>query len=218
MRALVVSSVGFYRDGIAAALRADGIDTSVLDHGDRNLGPSAVAADVVLVDLVDDDLAPSLEAVVGKAPVVGLAVTRDPPLAAAAALGVRAFVGCDQSVADLVLTTRRAARGEAVCPPSIACVLFNALGSINASHPPTPLGILTKREREIGRLVMRGLTNREIAKELVIEPATVKNHVHQILRKLNVGRRGQAADLLHTIWTERSTSNPQTAQTAVANL
>jgi DNA-binding NarL/FixJ family response regulator len=217
MRALVVSRVCFYREGIARALRQDGIETAARDHGASDLARSAAASDVVLVDLVDDNLSLTLDAIGIAAPVVGLALTRDPPVAAAAALGVRAFVGCDQTLSALVLTVRRAARGEAVCPESIASVLFNALGASQAGPAVLPTERLTKREREIGRLVMRGLTNREIARELVIEPATVKNHVHQILRKLDVQRRGQAADLLRTIWTERSMPSVQTDRTYSAS-
>ena len=218
MRALVVSSVCFYRDGIARALREDGVETTASSHGDPGLAVAAAASDVVLVDLVDTDFAATLECVVGAAPVVGLALTSNPPVAAAAALGVRAFVGCDQTLATLVATTRRAARGEAVCPESIAAVVFAALGSPASRPAATVTEVLTRREREIGRLMMRGLSNREIAAELVIEPATVKNHVHQILRKLDVRRRGQAADLFRTAWTERSTpSAPPVRATAGAH-
>ena len=52
---------------------------------------------------------------------------------------------------------------------------------------------LTAREREIAALIERGLSNKEIAQRLNIEVATVKNHVHSILGKLNVGSRGAVA-------------------------
>src|SRR5256886_10308318 len=52
---------------------------------------------------------------------------------------------------------------------------------------------LTSREREIMGLIDEGLSNKEIAKRLRIEVATVKNHVHNILEKLQVHRRGEAA-------------------------
>jgi DNA-binding NarL/FixJ family response regulator len=53
--------------------------------------------------------------------------------------------------------------------------------------------ILTRREHEIVTLVEKGLSNKEIARLLRIENATVKNHVHSILTKLQVRRRGEAA-------------------------
>lgn len=206
MRALVISDVRFYREGIARALVEDGFEAFVLDQGSVSLGNRGRDADVALIDLVDCSLARSLEAIAGQVPVVGLALTPTPSVAVAAALGVRAFVGCDQTLAELVQTTRRAARGEAVCPPSVAAILFASLGRPEPSTPRGHVEALTAREREIARLVMRGLSNKEIAAALVIEAATVKNHVHQILRKLGVHRRGQAAVLLQGIWTERSGS------------
>ena len=54
------------------------------------------------------------------------------------------------------------------------------------------LGELTVRERQIARLLDEGLSNKEIAIQLCIEVATVKNHVHNILEKLNVQRRAEA--------------------------
>lgn len=203
MRALVISDVRFYREGIARALREEGLEAIVSDQASGGLGARAAEADVALVDLVDGALADSLAALGGRIPVVGLALSSNPSVAAAAALGVRAFVGCDQTLADLVQTTRQAARGEAVCPPSVAAALFAGMGRPEPPSPSGPIGALTAREREIARLVTRGLSNKEIATALVIEPATVKNHVHQILRKLAVQRRGQAAALLGAAWTER---------------
>jgi len=55
---------------------------------------------------------------------------------------------------------------------------------------------LTPRERQVARLVGEGLSNKEIARQLCIEVTTVKNHVHNMLRKLDVSRRGQAAAYL----------------------
>ncbi len=56
---------------------------------------------------------------------------------------------------------------------------------------------LTDREREIVELLDQGLSNKEIAQRLAIRLPTVKNHVHSILEKLNVHRRGEAAALMH---------------------
>jgi DNA-binding NarL/FixJ family response regulator len=55
---------------------------------------------------------------------------------------------------------------------------------------------LTSRELEVLDLIGNGLTNQDIAEKLVIEIGTVKNHVHSILKKLNVGSRGEAAAYL----------------------
>jgi DNA-binding NarL/FixJ family response regulator len=58
--------------------------------------------------------------------------------------------------------------------------------------PTPPVTALTVREREIARLVEDGLSNKQIAGRLGIEVATVKNHVHNLLEKLQVHRRGEA--------------------------
>ena len=61
---------------------------------------------------------------------------------------------------------------------------------------PPSLASLTAREREIVALIDEGLSNKEIAHDLSIEVTTVKNHVHNILEKLNVRRRADAAALM----------------------
>ena len=58
------------------------------------------------------------------------------------------------------------------------------------------MGGLTSRELEVAELIERGLSNKEIAAQLSIAVTTVKNHVHSILEKLNVHRRGEAASLV----------------------
>ena len=72
--------------------------------------------------------------------------------------------------------------------------------SMNASRTPEqtsttapPPSALTRREREVAKLVTRGLTNRRIAKELVLSERTVENHVHNILKKLNLSSRSEVA-------------------------
>jgi DNA-binding NarL/FixJ family response regulator len=211
MRALVISSVCFYSEGISRALREDGFDVATATSTSDGTGPDARDYDVALVDLVSDTLEETLSSLVDRVPVVGLALTADPPVASAAALGVRVFVGSDQSLATLVQATRSAIAGDAVCPPSVAAALFGSLGREQEPRTAVPVEALTTREREIARLLVRGLSNKEIARELTIEATTVKNHVHQVLRKLDVRRRGQAADMLRDMWTERSSRSIPTA-------
>ncbi|BDV31558.1 helix-turn-helix transcriptional regulator [Microbacterium terricola] len=195
MRALVVSDVRFYRESVARALADDGIAAAAVESTAASLPAAAAQASVALVDIDAGGLARTMAGIGGACPVVGLAMTPRPPIAAAAALGIRAFVGCDESLAVLVRTVRLAVEGEAVCPSSIAALLFASLGRETTPAPP-PVTALTRRELEIGRLITRGLSNSEIASELFIQTTTVKNHVHQILRKLDLQRRGQLASSL----------------------
>lgn len=69
----------------------------------------------------------------------------------------------------------------------------NARRSLDGGHGEAPLGDLSQREEEVLRLLADGLTDREVADRLVISPRTVETHVSNILHKLNVKNRAQAA-------------------------
>ena len=80
------------------------------------------------------------------------------------------------------------------CAPHIAAAMFARLvGLLQQPCFHGPLPALSSRESEILALVEQGRSNKEIARQLAISVATVKNHMHNILQKLQVGRRGQAA-------------------------
>ena len=85
------------------------------------------------------------------------------------------------------------------CSPRIAASLFRRIASL-AERAVTPADALTLREQQVLALIREGLGNKEIADQLRISLATVKNHVHNVLEKLHVTRRAQAAriDALHT--------------------
>jgi two-component system nitrate/nitrite response regulator NarL len=128
---------------------------------------------------------------------VAVAVTElaDDVIACAEA-GVSAYVPRDGSVDLLVSTLDHVRRGELLCSPLVAASLFRRLAAMAAVQPRNDLpsgGGLTQREVEIVGLLARGLSNKEIAGALNIEVATVKNHVHNILEKLHVKRRSEAA-------------------------
>ena len=112
--------------------------------------------------------------------------------------GICGYVAQEGSVEDVVAAVVRAVTGETACSPRIAAALFSRLASLStgpgAGCWDAPL---TRREREITALVARGLSNKEIARMLRLEPATIKNHVHNILQKLNLHRRGEIARLRH---------------------
>ena len=114
--------------------------------------------------------------------------------------GVAGYVLPDGSLNDLIVAVESAVRGELYCPPRVAFTLLRRVSAIaaelrdvgqEATH--SPLATLTDREREILDLVDGGMTNKEIAARLVIELATVKNHVHNLLKKLHVHRRIDAS-------------------------
>ena len=98
-------------------------------------------------------------------------------------------------------------RGELLCPPRTAALLLGRLASLAKGETNNLDGVtLTRREREIVTLIDGGRSNKEIALRLNIEVATVKNHVHRILDKLQVTTRAEAAARLRETGGPRSRS------------
>jgi DNA-binding NarL/FixJ family response regulator len=112
--------------------------------------------------------------------------------------GIAGYVPQESSLSELLHILRAAYKNEALVSPPIAAVLMSYIAeraeSAHVAAPQPELGLLTRREREVLTLIQQGLTNQEIAQSLVIELGTVKNHVHNILRKLNINSR---RDTLH---------------------
>jgi two-component system, NarL family, nitrate/nitrite response regulator NarL len=194
---LATGNVRFLRDGIAAAVSAAYPGVHVRAAAPEEAALGAPTADLLIVELDEGSatvLGP-LRAVAPRTPILGLVLRAGPEVVAAAAVsGIRAFVSPSQPLSDIVAAVPRAARGEAICPPAVAALLLDHLSD---RRGPSLAVELTAREREVAALVVKGMSNKEIAVTLVVEPATVKNHVHNILRKLHVRRRGEAAALLH---------------------
>lgn len=86
---------------------------------------------------------------------------------------------------------RLVAAGQSLISPSMATKLLEEF--VQMSREPAPAASLTRRELEVLRLVARGMSNRHIAKELFISENTVKNHIRNILEKLQMKSRVEAA-------------------------
>ena len=109
--------------------------------------------------------------------------------------GVAGYVLGEASASDLVKAVRCAAIGEAVCPPRLCLALFKYV-SRQASIPNPTLRArhgLTRREQQLLPLISQGMTNKEIAAQLVVSEQTIKNHVSRILRKMGTHNRLSAA-------------------------
>ena len=115
--------------------------------------------------------------------------------------GADGYVLQDDSVEVMVTKLQAAEADKAIISPSVAAAMMDRLNELTTVDRPfalreardSHLNELTLREREVIALLEEGCTNKEIARELVIECGTVKNHVHSILKKLNVGNRHEAA-------------------------
>jgi len=106
--------------------------------------------------------------------------------------GVIGVVARSASLREVLGTIADAARGALRGSDRLAAALAVRIGEL-AAGDGVPASNLSMREQEVLGFLALGLTNKEIAMRLNIQAATVKNHVHSILEKLNVHRRGQAA-------------------------
>ncbi len=107
--------------------------------------------------------------------------------------GARAYVLKGVSAHDLARVVRSVAQGEVYVTPSLAAGILVTLSRGQA--PQDPLEELTERESEILNLVVRGLTNREIGDHLHLSEKTIKHYITNILEKLHVRSRVEAAML-----------------------
>ena len=196
----IVAESRLYRDGLARCLAEDerivvvGTAASASETAavTGELGP-----DLVLLDVGARERVGELRALHAGAPAVPVVVLGlreiEHELLACAEAGVAGYVALDASVDELVTTIESASRGEMVCSPQLAATLLRHIGTLASELDRRASAALTSREVEIVALIDQGLSNREIASKLCIELPTVKNHVHNILAKLQVSRRGAAA-------------------------
>ncbi|NDU71537.1 response regulator [Actinomadura sp. DSM 109109] len=105
--------------------------------------------------------------------------------------GACGFMVKDTEPEDLVHGVRVAARGDALLSPAITRRLIGEYVARRPDPAPEGLDVLTRREREVTALVARGMSNDEIAAQMVISPATAKTHVSRVLAKLHARDRAQ---------------------------
>jgi DNA-binding NarL/FixJ family response regulator len=111
--------------------------------------------------------------------------------------GASGFVLKDDSPEQLIAAIRTVADGEALLSPTITRRVIEKFARIAPPTPPKEFGELSERERDVFRLMARGLSNAEIGSELYISETTVKTHVTHILQKLNLRDRVQAVVLAY---------------------
>jgi DNA-binding NarL/FixJ family response regulator len=211
----VVDDVRLLRDGLVSLL-AEQEDLTVI--GTAANGSKALAKikelrpEVALIDIgmpgkdgltVTQALRQELPEV--KVIILGMPDLTDEIMACIEA-GAAGYVLKEASFDYLVETIRAVHRGESFCSPRMAASLFSRIAELAAKRlPRIPHSSikLTARELEIINEIADGLSNKEIAQRLSIEPQTVKNHIHNILDKLQLHNRletvqyAQERDLLN---------------------
>jgi two-component system, NarL family, nitrate/nitrite response regulator NarL len=200
IRLVIASSVRLVREGLIASLRdRDGIAVIEAVNLDREgiARIAAVTPDVVLVDVAPADamaMTRLLKVACSEAKLVAFALAEiDDDVFACAAAGFSGYVPRESGADELYCALMDAAGGRMSCAPHITAAMFSRLYDLLRQRPALmPLPSLTARESEILTLAEEGRSNKEIARHLRISSATVKNHIHNILQKLNVARRGEA--------------------------
>jgi DNA-binding NarL/FixJ family response regulator len=166
----------------------------------RDAQPDVVLMDIRMPDLDGIEATRRIVAAAGPAPCRVLILTTfdlDEYVFAALRAGASGFVLKDAPADQLVAGVRMVAAGDALLAPSITRRLIEEFARAAPKALPPGLDDLTGRELDVLRLMAKGLSNAEIATELIIGEATVRTHVTRVLRKLDLRDRVQAVVLAY---------------------
>ena len=204
IRVFIVSNVRLHREGLAALLREcpsiEVLGADSVQEAQNTL--NTTATDVALIDAQSasaSEMVGPLRKICARVRIlaVGIHETASEVLACAAA-GIDGYVPMDAALGDMVAAIENVVRGELVCSPKVAASLYQSIGLSRSTDTS-----LTTRELQVAELMNRGLPTKEIACRLGVQPCTAKNHVRNILHKLQVHGRGQAVAKLRNLIGER---------------
>ncbi|MDB6014444.1 MAG: regulatory protein LuxR [Gammaproteobacteria bacterium] len=207
LRVLIVSDVRVVQEGLNSLLaQRTGIDVvSAVDMLHASDEIARLLPDVVLFDAARQDSVEFVKTLVASAPqsrivAFGVKETAEEFLALAAA-GTAGYIRDSAESNDVVNVLGQVMCDELPCSPRAAASLYRRVATLSqGSDAPNGVAVpLSRRELQIAHLIDCGLTNKEIGRQLGIEAATVKNHVHNICEKLEVHRRGEVAGRIRTI-------------------
>jgi DNA-binding NarL/FixJ family response regulator len=201
IRVLLVDDHAVVREGLRNFLALqDGLEIvgEACDGAQAIEQAQRLAPDVILMDLVMPGLdgIGAMRELRGRAPssrvIVLTSFLEDERLLSAIHAGAAGYLLKNVEPSELARAIRAAHAGEAVIDPSAAARLMQAIADDSRARIEEPER-LTRRERDVLKLIARGRSNKRIALELGISEKTVKTHVGHLLAKLGVSDRTQAA-------------------------
>lgn len=201
-RVLVADDHPLFRQGVVGTLRSAG-DMEIVAEASDAAGAVRLAReqlpDLALLDVTMPggglQAARDIKAACPATKVVMLTVSEDEDdLLAAMKAGASGYVLKGVSAVELASVLRAVCAGEVYVSPALA---WRLLGELSRPRPAGPLDQLTDREREVLELVAAGLGNQEVGRRLGLAEKTVKHYMTNILGKLQVGSRVEAALLAH---------------------
>jgi DNA-binding NarL/FixJ family response regulator len=202
-RVLLVDDHDLFRTGLVNLLTEQGVHVvGEAANGEnalklvRDLAPDVVVMDLNMPGISGVDATREISAVAPRTRVVVLTISADNgDVVDAVMAGACGYLLKDSSIQQLIAGIRAAAAGESLISPQIAAKVLQLLRSQSAGsgRQESVRADLSDREIEVLKLIAIGKDNAEIAQELFISPKTVKNHISNILMKLQIENRIQAA-------------------------
>lgn len=196
LRVAIVCATSVYRDAVVEALeKRGGVDVV---SSSEYVGDVTIQHDrlpqVVLFDAGERDatrVARSLKAALPKAHIVAVSVGDGDDVVALAEVGVSGYLPRRSSIDELVATLACVARSDELSMHHIAAALSRRLNRLSRAADESGDGRLTPREAQIIGLIEQGKSNKEIAHDLDVALQTVKNHIHNVLVKLELRSRNE---------------------------
>jgi DNA-binding NarL/FixJ family response regulator len=203
LRVMLVDDHDLFRTGLRNLLEEQGLDiVAEASEGAtalrlvRELAPDVVVMDLNMPGMNGIEATREIARLAPLTRVVVLTISdQDGDVMDAILAGACGYLLKDSSIQDLMQGIRAASVGEALISPHIAAKVLQRIraSGVQAEDSALPQPELSERETEVLRLIANGKDNAEIARELHISPKTVKNHISNILMKLQIENRIQAA-------------------------
>jgi two-component system nitrate/nitrite response regulator NarL len=201
LRVVIADDHPFYREGLAELLGKSGIDVAAevpnaeaAIRSVETLAPDVVVMDLNMPGMSGIDATRRLAEIAPATRVLVLTVSaQESDVTDAIVAGASGYVLKEAPIEDVVAGIRAAAIGQSFISPRVATLLLRRVQDVQQAGAAEIDVHLTAREREVLGLLAEGRSNQEIAEELLVSTSTVRHHISNILMKLQVQNRVQAA-------------------------